>query len=100
MLIHTVAPGETLTSIAADYNLTASYLERINELPNEEALVVGQDIVIAYTDTIHTVSEGDTLTALSERYGLSIDPDAIIEDISVGMQQRTEILNITPRIRI
>ena len=50
MLIHTVAPGETLTSIAADYNLTASYLERINELPNPESLVVGQDIVVAGLD--------------------------------------------------
>lgn len=29
---------------------------------------------------------------LSERYGLSIEPDALIEDISVGMQQRVEIL--------
>ena len=27
MLIHTVAPGETLASIAAAYNLTASYLD-------------------------------------------------------------------------
>ena len=34
---------------------------------------------------------------LSERYGLSIDPDAIIEDISVGMQQRTEILKMLYR---
>lgn len=29
---------------------------------------------------------------LSEKYGLAIDPDAKIEDISVGMQQRVEIL--------
>ncbi|WP_108831147.1 ABC transporter ATP-binding protein [Aedoeadaptatus coli] len=29
---------------------------------------------------------------LSNRYGLRIDPDAKIEDISVGMQQRVEIL--------
>ena len=29
---------------------------------------------------------------ISERYGLSIDPDAKIEDITVGMQQRVEIL--------
>ncbi len=34
---------------------------------------------------------------LSERYGLHIDPDAIIEDISVGMQQRTEILKMLYR---
>ena len=34
---------------------------------------------------------------LSERYGLSIDSDAIIKDISVGMQQRTEILKMLYR---
>ncbi len=34
---------------------------------------------------------------LSERYGLKVDPDAVIEDISVGMQQRTEILKMLYR---
>ena len=29
---------------------------------------------------------------LSERHGLAVDPDAVIEDVSVGMQQRVEIL--------
>jgi ABC-type uncharacterized transport system ATPase subunit len=29
---------------------------------------------------------------LSEQYGLAVDPDALIEDISVGQQQRVEIL--------
>lgn len=35
--------------------------------------------------------------ALSERYGLQVDPDAKIEDITVGMQQRTEILKMLYR---
>ena len=35
--------------------------------------------------------------ALSEKYGLQVDPDAIVEDISVGMQQRTEILKMLYR---
>ena len=35
--------------------------------------------------------------ALSERYGLHVDPDALIEDITVGMQQRTEILKMLYR---
>jgi simple sugar transport system ATP-binding protein len=35
--------------------------------------------------------------ALSEKYGLAIDPDALIEDITVGMQQRTEILKMLYR---
>jgi ABC-type uncharacterized transport system ATPase subunit len=29
---------------------------------------------------------------LSERYGLAVDPDALIEDVTVGTQQRVEIL--------
>ena len=34
---------------------------------------------------------------LSAQYGLQIDPDAKVEDISVGMQQRTEILKMLYR---
>ena len=34
---------------------------------------------------------------LSDKYGLFVDPDAIIEDITVGMQQRTEILKMLYR---
>ncbi|MBQ3729573.1 MAG: ABC transporter ATP-binding protein [Spirochaetales bacterium] len=34
---------------------------------------------------------------LSEKYGLMVDPDAKIEDITVGMQQRTEILKMLYR---
>lgn len=34
---------------------------------------------------------------LSNKYGLSIDPDAKISDITVGMQQRTEILKMLYR---
>ena len=29
---------------------------------------------------------------LSERYGLAVDPDAVVEDLPVGVQQRVEIL--------
>lgn len=34
---------------------------------------------------------------LSDKYGLKVDPDARIENISVGMQQRTEILKMLYR---
>src|SRR5690554_4282950 len=34
---------------------------------------------------------------LSEKYGLKVDPDAKIEDITVGMQQRVEILKMLYR---
>ena len=34
---------------------------------------------------------------LYQKYGLQVNPDALIEDISVGMQQRTEILKMLYR---
>ncbi len=42
-------------------------------------------------------SASKTIKALSEKYGLNIDPDMVIEDITVGMQQRVEILKMLYR---
>ena len=39
----------------------------------------------------------EKLLALSKKYGLQVNPDALIEDITVGMQQRTEILKMLYR---
>ena len=39
----------------------------------------------------------EKVLALSEKYGLQVDPDAYIEKISVGMQQRVEILKMLYR---
>ena len=39
----------------------------------------------------------EKVLALSKKYGLDVDPDAKIEDITVGMQQRTEILKMLYR---
>ena len=39
----------------------------------------------------------EKVRALSEKYGLRVEPDALIEDISVGMQQRVEILKMLYR---
>lgn len=39
----------------------------------------------------------EKVVALSEKYGLMVDPDAVIEDITVGMQQRVEILKMLYR---
>ena len=39
----------------------------------------------------------DKIQKLSEKYNLRIDPDSLIQDISVGMQQRVEILKMLYR---
>ncbi|HQH63142.1 MAG TPA: ABC transporter ATP-binding protein, partial [Clostridiales bacterium] len=39
----------------------------------------------------------EKVVALSQKYSLSVEPDALVEDISVGMQQRVEILKMLYR---
>ena len=46
---------------------------------------------------LNVKSASKKIQELSERYKLSIDPNAKIEDISVGMQQRVEILKMLYR---
>ena len=43
---------------------------------------------------LHRKEASARIKALSGKYGLNIDPDMRIEDISVGMQQRVEILKM------
>jgi general nucleoside transport system ATP-binding protein len=43
---------------------------------------------------LHTGRAARALRELSERYGLQVDPDALVEDLPVGVQQRVEILRV------
>ena len=61
-----------------------------------ECFSVLDNIILGDEDTKHgflqRTQAREKVMALSEKYGLRVDPDAMIEAISVGMQQRTEIL--------
>ena len=47
--------------------------------------------------TVDIKSAREKIKQLSEQYNLMVDPDAKVEDISVGMQQRVEILKVLYR---
>ncbi len=60
-------------------------------------MTVAENIVLAVEPTHRKVllDEGaaeERVREISERYGLVVDPHALIEDITVGQQQRVEIL--------
>ena len=59
-------------------------------------MTVAENIVLADEPRKGLLLDLDAASArvreLSDRYGLAVDPDARIEDITVGMQQRVEIL--------
>lgn len=60
-----------------------------------------ENIVLGVETTKHGVLKMDEarekVLALSTRYGLAINPDSKVHDISVGMQQRVEILKMLYR---
>lgn len=60
-----------------------------------ENIVLGMEPVHGITLDLNEAKK--EVKKISERYGLSVDPDAKIEDISVGMQQRVEILKVLYR---
>lgn len=66
-----------------------------------EVFSVLDNIILGAEDTkfgfLQKKTAREKVIALSEKYGLKIDPDAIIEDITVGMQQRVEILKMLYR---
>ncbi len=66
-----------------------------------QCFTVLDNIILGVEETKHGMLKKDDarkkVLALSEKYGLKVDPDALIQDITVGMQQRTEILKMLYR---
>ena len=73
MIFHEVKAGDTLSSIARNYNTTVTALVLYNGIPNPDNLAVGQCIVIVYPETVHTVTAGETLFTIANRYGVSLN---------------------------
>lgn len=66
-----------------------------------ECFSVLDNIILGVETTKHGLLKKDNarkkVMELSKKYNLSVDPDAIVENITVGMQQRTEILKMLYR---
>lgn len=66
-----------------------------------ECFSVLDNIILGVEPTSHGLLRKDNarkkVMELSEKYHLQVDPDALVENITVGMQQRTEILKMLYR---
>lgn len=71
MIIHVVQPGETIYTIAADYNVEVTRLVEENGLINPENLAVGQTIVITYPRQVYIAQEGDDLGGIARAFGVT-----------------------------
>jgi spore germination protein len=69
MVIHTVAPGDTIYTIAQQYGVQPARIISDNMLTDPANLVVGQTLVILYYNQVHIVRPGDTLFTIASAYG-------------------------------
>ena len=72
---HTVARGEYLGKIAANYGVTVSSIRKVNKLRKDE-LAVGQKLKIVGIkpkDTKHKVKRGEYLGKIASNYGISVE---------------------------
>lgn len=91
---YTVAPGDTLVSIAERFGLSTGNLVEWNDIPDPDLVVVGQSLALrapqasgavaatarggsghAQPAGVHVVAEGDTLWSIAARYNTS--PEAL-----------------------
>lgn len=68
MLIHVVQEGESVYSIAQNYQSTVDEIVQANELDQLEDLVVGQAIVIPVRT--YTVQAGDSFYSIGNKFGI------------------------------
>ncbi len=111
---HKIKAGQTLYSIARDYNISVSTLREDNPTINPQALVVGETLWVRkagmgsssedeaksqmqeYAETLnkatddgyeyHVVMPGETIYSLSRRYGISEKEFAELNDVSNGLK--------------
>jgi LysM repeat protein len=76
-----VQPGETLSTIAADYGVDATSLAAANNLANPNMLRAGQRLfipgvtpqqAIEARGVRHTVASGESLSQIAQNYGVTV----------------------------
>jgi LysM repeat protein len=89
-IIYTVTEGDTVASIAAQFNISTNTVLWANGLSSRDVIQVGDHItILPTTGVLHTVKSGDTVSGLSKAY----DADAadIISYNNLGDDARLAI---------
>lgn len=73
---HTIAAGETLVTIAAQYSVTVEGLQLVNGITDPELIFAGQELVIPgelgdEVPAVYVVGAADTLSSVAARFNTS-----------------------------
>ncbi len=72
MTIYTVTAGDTLEGIAARFGVPVVLIAQVNGLLAQDALVVGQALVILIPAETYIVQTGDSIYGIARQYGTSV----------------------------
>jgi simple sugar transport system ATP-binding protein len=87
--------GDTAAAIASGVGMVHQHFQLVPVMSVTENLILGDEP--KRFGVVNIKQAKKEALALSEKYGLEVDPDAIIEDLPVGMAQRVEILKALRR---
>lgn len=77
VIMYTVERGDTVSTIAKKYNISADTLRWANDLSNDN-ITVGDDLKIpSVTGILHKVQSGDTVYSVAKKY--ATNPQAIVD---------------------
>jgi ABC-type uncharacterized transport system ATPase subunit len=82
--------GDTAGVISRGVGMVHQHFQLVPVMTVAENLILGDEPKRGLF--INQRAARQEIITLSKRYGLEVDPDAVIEDLPVGMQQRVEIL--------
>ncbi|HEY3714143.1 MAG TPA: ABC transporter ATP-binding protein [Jatrophihabitantaceae bacterium] len=82
-------PGD---AIAAGIGMVHQHFMLIPVFTVAENVMLGHEWTVGPLGRLSRRTARAKVRELSQRYGLDVDPDALVEDLPVGVQQRVEIL--------
>ena len=85
-----ITPGDTSGAIARGVGMVHQHFQLVPVMTVTENIILGDEPKRGIF--LNMKAARAEVLALSEKYGLEVDPDAFVEDLAVGTQQRIEIL--------
>jgi simple sugar transport system ATP-binding protein len=79
-------------AIQIGIGMVYQHFKLVEPLSVRDNIMLGNEITKGRTNIIDYAKADSEIKKLGDDYGMPIDPDAIIEELSVGIKQRVEIL--------
>ena len=90
-----LAAGKTNAAIKAGVGMVHQHFTLADNLSVLDNIMLGTESLLAWRSNLSRAKV--KLQSLADEFGLSVDPEAMVSDLSVGERQRVEILKVLYR---